>query len=89
MDNFQEIPFKFFNKWFTNDLISTKFIDRANEKLDKDLCLFEILGTINKLKAAMSVVLDDDEKLIEKIKLEYFMNSTVFMNNESDDFFEK
>lgn len=64
--------------------VPIKLIDRANEKLNNDLCLFEIIGSIHKLKAAISILIGNDESTIEKVKLEYFKNATVFTNESTD-----
>ena len=69
-------------------MITKNLINRANEKLNNDLCLFEIIGTIHKLKAAISILIGNDKETIEKVHLEYFKNATVYRTDASEKLFD-
>jgi hypothetical protein len=42
------------------------------------------LSTVQKLKAGLSAIMEDDEKMIEKTKRFFYSNSTIFSDSEEE-----
>ena len=48
--------------------------------ISKDVCLSNIVATIHKLKAAVSVLVGENNQLINKIEKSYYEDSTIDLN---------
>lgn len=55
--------------------------DKGTSKLKNELNILSILQTIQKMKATLSVIIKDDDKLIFDIKQRYFNNQSIYIND--------
>jgi hypothetical protein len=54
----------------------------GKEKISKDVCLFNLVSTLNKLKASVGVLVGANNHLFHEIEKTYFEDCTIFMNEE-------
>ena len=52
--------------------------------MQKELDVVNMLSTIQKLKAGMSAIMADDERMMEKTKRFFYSNSTIFSDTEEE-----
>ena len=51
-------------------------------RLGRELCLFNILQSISKLKATVYVLVEERQYLVDKIKEKYFEENILFLEPE-------
>ena len=59
-----------------------KVFKAGKEKISKDFSLFEIVQTINKLKASVGVLVGEKKELFTEIEKNYYRDSQIFINEE-------
>ena len=62
---------------------------KGQAKLSNDLSIFNILQTIQKLKATAYVLVGDDQKNMNKIKEKYFEDNILFLDDDDQEAYDE
>jgi hypothetical protein len=76
-----------FDKKFFQKKEEAELFEKAEETLDSDMSYFKLFQDVKKIKASLSLLVGNDTKMIENVKLLYKKLSTIYTDEkEAKDF---